>query len=165
MRALSAMIAAFLIVGAAPVAARADAPGPGAAGPGCHCPPVRHHHVWRRHRWRRYVRRLPPPVEAPPLIPVYYNPLLPSPYDTDYDRGMVLHFRSPPVTGIQIWEPGYPATPPIVGVIPYREAAPGTVMQYDGLIGEYVALAQQDAAHALPPPAPPGPATPPPAKP
>ena len=61
---------------------------------------------------------------------------------------MMLHYRSPPVSGLYRPEPGYPATPPIYGVHPYRgQYAPGQpVFQYDGLIGEYVQLARNDPA-------------------
>ncbi len=82
--------------------------------------------------------------------PPPYNPLLPNPLDSAYDRGMTLHFRSKPVTGISIADPGYPPTPPIAGVVAYRIQAYGGVYQYDGLTGEYIALAQYDARRAFP---------------
>ena len=159
MRPFNAMIAAaLLLAGAAPIAARADAPGPSAAAaPGCHCPPVRRHVVRTHRRVWHHARSAPPPEFVPAPIPAFYNPALPSPWDTDYDRGMVLHFRSPAVAGVYIPEPGYSPLPPILGVQPYRYAAAGAVMQYDGLTGEYIALAQPDAAMALPPPPPPPP--------
>lgn len=167
MRGLSAIGAAFLIIGAWPAASRADVmPTPATAAaapaPGCHCPqPVRrvHRHV-RLHR-RHYRHRKPhyAAMLAPPPA-TYYNTLIPSPYDTAYDRAMVLHFRSPPVSGEFFVDPGYPPTPPVLGVQPYRFPAYGGVYQYDGLTGQYILLAQADAVRALPPPAPPPAASP-----
>ncbi len=153
MRPFSAIVAAFLVSGvAAPAPARAD------AAPGCHCPGVPHHHVRRlRHHYVRHWG-YPPPPAMPPPAPVEYNPLLPGPYDSAYDRAMVLHFRSPPVTGIYIADPGYPPTPPVHGVIPYRTGGGASVMQYDGAIGDYVQLARYDAERAMPPPPPAAPA-------
>jgi hypothetical protein len=54
------------------------------------------------------------------------------------------------VTGIYHAERGWPPTPPINGLYPYRVRAWGAVYQYDGLIGQYVALAQPDAARVAP---------------
>jgi hypothetical protein len=102
-----------------------------------------------------------------PFVPVYYNPLLPSPYDTAYDRAIVLHFRSPPVSGLYRPEPGYPSTPPVLGVHYYRVQPGPVVLQYDGMVGQYVQLAQHDPAqvHAVPPPLPvPLPLPPPPVR-
>ena len=98
MRPFSAIIAALLLACAAPAAGYADGMPPAAA-PGCHCPrPVRH--VVRHARYHRHWRA-PIVVAARPYAPpFYYNPLLASTWDTDYDRAMVLHYRSPPVSGI-----------------------------------------------------------------
>lgn len=192
MRAFGAIGAAFLIACAVPAAGRADAPGPSqadvaralkpvpralldhrvppphvsqAAKPDCKCreakPRVaRHrHHVRYRKHWHPY----PVAIVQSPFTPVYYNPALPSPYDTAYDRGMVLHFRSPPVSGFYRPEPGFPPTPPIAGVHHYRVQPGPVVLQYDGLIGEYVQLAQNDPAQlhvGVPVPAPPPPLPP-----
>jgi hypothetical protein len=96
-------------------------------------------------------------------VPPPYNPLLPHPLDTAYDRGMVLHLRHPAVSGFRVVEPGYPPTPPIAGVLPYRVPAYAGVYQYDGLTGQYVRLAQRDAVRSGVPiePLPPPPAPPP----
>lgn len=163
MRLFRAVIAATLMAGLAPAAAWADGMPPA---PGCHClRPVRHHVRHKRH-YVRHVRRAVRVAVAPlPPAPVsYYNPLLPSTWNSDYDRAMALHFRSPPVNGIYYPDPGYAATPPVAGVMPYKIRAYGTVYQYDGMAGGYVALAQADAVRALPPPPPPlpPPAAPPP---
>jgi hypothetical protein len=81
------------------------------------------------------------------LPPAYYNPGLPSPYDTAYDRAMVLHFRGPIVSGHYNPEPGYAQTPPVAGIQRYRLQPGINVLQYDGLIGEYVQLAVNDPSH------------------
>jgi hypothetical protein len=108
---------------------------------------------------RRHRRWHPPPVvylpPPPPPPLVVYNPILPSPYNPAYDRVMVQHFQAPPVSGIYGIDSGLPPTPPVVGVLPYRVPAPGAVLQYDGLTGEYIPLAAPDAARvmaAAPPP-------------
>lgn len=172
MRAFGAIGAAFLIACAVPAAGRADAPGPGGgaaarpATPDCKCPQVQRRAAPPRRQHVRYRKHLHPPpiaVVPAPFTPVYYNPALPSPYDTAYDRGMVLHFRSPPVSGFYRPEPGFPPTPPIAGVHHYRVQPGPVVLQYDGLIGEYVQLAQNDPAQvhvAAPVPAPPPPLPP-----
>ena len=167
MRALTVIGAAFLLASAIPATSQAG-PASRPAGASAHAAATcgapgpefrRHRHVriHRRHyRHRRLHAMLPPP---PP--PPYYNTLIPSPLDTAYDRAMVLHFRSPPVSGAYPLDPGYPLTPPVLGVQPYRFPAHGTVYQYDGLTGQYIALSLYDAARALPPPPPPQPAPPP----
>ena len=152
MRPFSAMTAAFLFACAVPLPGRADGPpAPAAASaqraaPDCKCPQarprrhVRHHVGQRRHR-------VPVPVAvAPP-----YDPPIPSPWDSAYDRAMVLHFRSPAVSGYYRFEPGYPPTPPVFGIQHYRVPAGPVVFQYDGVTGEYIQLAQSDAQRAFPP--------------
>jgi hypothetical protein len=152
MRTLGAIGAAVLMMCAVPVAGRADGPAPVTASeraaPGCKCPGVQRR-AWKPRRVVRHHRRGPPPlaVAAPSLPPAYYNPGIPSPYDTAYNRAMVLHFRSPPVSGLYQPEPGYPPTPPVVGVQPYRVQTGSVVMQYDGLTGEYIQLAASDPSH------------------
>lgn len=161
MRTFGAIAAAFLVACMAPAASRADAPGPasgtaaapGSAAEGCKCPGAPRRaarpHRPKRHHARHHRRWHPPPpmAVAPALPPAYYNPGIPSPYDTAYDRAMVLHFRSPIVSGLYNPEPGYPPTPPVAGIQHYR-VQPGThVLQYDGLIGEYVQLAADDPSH------------------
>jgi hypothetical protein len=103
-------------------------------------------HVYHR-RWQRppvVMMRPPPP---PPLV--IYNPPIPSPYDSAYDRGMLLHYLSPPVSGIYGLDPGLPTTPPIAGVQHYRLQVGEAVVQYDGITGEYIPLAQIDARRVL----------------
>jgi hypothetical protein len=162
MRLYSAMAAALLITCAAPPASRADglpaaaAPAAETPAPGCRCPGYLRHarrayrHVWVRHwRHRRHfaVAFVPPPLIVP------YDPPIPAPWDSAYDRGMTLHFRSPVVSGSYIGEPWWPHTPPIRPFTAYRLASGGGVLQYDGLTGVYIPLAQVDARRFLPPPA------------
>ena len=164
MRLFSAITGALLLAFALPTAGWADGTSPPTppVTPHCTCPPV--HHVWhhrvRHWRHRRFVRRAP--VVAPrPYWASNYNPLLPSPLDTAYDRAMTLHFRSAPVSGEFLTDRGYPPTPPVAGVAPYRVPAYAGVYQYDGLTGQYIRLAAGDAQRsgvAPPPPPPPPPA-------
>ena len=141
-----------------PAAASCDEPGPGYR-------PHRPVHRVVRHVRHRRPRRLAAVPALPYPPPIYYNTGIPSPYDTAYDRAMTLHFRSPFVTGLVDPEPGYPHTPPVLGVQPYRFRSGPAVYQYDGSIGEYVVLSAYDAARALPPaPPPPPPAPPPPGR-
>ena len=160
MRAFSVICAAILMAGALPTAGHADGTSPAAAAAGCHCPkavrrPVRH--LPRHVRYRRHRRRVRVAAAAPPLR-AYYNPPIPSPWNPAYDRAMTLHFRSPPVTGEFLLDPGWPPTPPVLGIQPFHLAAHGQVYELDGLTGQYVALAPYDAARAFPvaelPPAP-----------
>lgn len=162
MRPSHAIAGLLLLAGMMPASSYADAPGPmpsaQAARPGCRCPGIRHvrhvHHRYVRHfRYRRLV-----PLIA--VAPLPYNAPIPSPWDTAYDRGMTLHFRSPAVSGTWIDEPGLPHTPPIRPVQWYRVPYGVAVLQYDGLTGEYITLAQADAVRALPPALPPPPAVP-----
>jgi hypothetical protein len=155
MRPLYAIAALVLVAGLIPVAGYADGmpPTKPAALPRCPCPPVRHvrhvRHIYRHHYVRHWRRRPVPLVAVVPLPP--YNAPIPWPWDTAYDRGMTLHFRSYAVSGTWTGNPGFPYTPPIVPVEWYREpAAGGAVFQYDGLTGEYVRLAAVDAVRALP---------------
>ncbi len=168
MRPFSVIAAAILLACAVPAASHAatSAATPAVslpAKPGC--PPARPHRVWHRRVWH-HVRHWKKPTRIvamapPPPPPPYYNPLLPSPLDSAYDRGMTLHFRSPPVTGIYTADPGYPPTPPIAGVVAYRVPAYLGVYQYDGLTGNYVRLAGYDAQRTgVPIMAPPAPAAP-----
>ena len=62
---------------------------------------------------------------------------------------MTLHFRSPAVSGSYLVELGWPSTPPVLGIVPYRVRDERGVHQYDGLIGAYVVLARSDASRAL----------------
>jgi hypothetical protein len=105
---------------------------------------VRYHAAHRRH-WVPVAVAPPPP----------YDPPIPSPWNTAYDRAMTLHFRSPAVSGSYLLEPGFPPTPPVVGIQHYRVPAGPVVYQYDGVTGEYIQLAQRDAQLAFPPVPPP----------
>lgn len=158
MRPFSAMTAAFLLACAVPMPGHADGP-PAAsalaqpAAPGCNCPRVQRHHAWRAHRYvHHYARnwRRGSPALIARGLPVSYDPPIPSPWDTAYDRAMTLHFRSPEVSGIYVAEPGFPPTPPVRGIQHYRVQAGGAVFQYDGMADGYVQLAQRDAQRAFP---------------
>jgi hypothetical protein len=163
MRPLSAIPALFLLAGMLPMASYgqtspgAATPAAEAAPPSCPCPAA--HHAWRPYRharvhhrhWRRAPAMLAP-VALAPLPP--YDPQLPSPYDSAYDRAMTLHFRSPEVSGTWVGEPRFPHTPPVHGVRAYRIQSGTAVLQYDGLTGEYITLSQADAQRAFPPSAP-----------
>ena len=163
MRPLSAISAAFLIASVFAMPGWAETPPPAAGtaarppAPGCVCPGVRQgraarvqrharHHAWHRRHWRPAHHAAAVPLRYPP---VYYDPPIPSPYDSAYDRGMTLHYRSPTVSGAYRHEPGFPPTPPIRGVQHYRLQAGEAVFQYDGLTGEYIRLAQSDARRVL----------------
>ena len=145
--------AALFLTLAAAAASRADGPAnpapEAAAKPRCHCPPV--HHAQHPHRHiRHYVRREWVPAPVVLAAPAIYEPGIPSPWNPGYDRGMVLHFRSPDVSGIYYAEPGLPPTPPVAPVQPYRLADGPTVLQYDGLTGEYIQLSEFDAQRLAP---------------
>ena len=164
MRPLGAIAAIVLLAGMMPATSYADGPGPGAAPeaakPGCRCPGVRHVRHYVRHR--AYHARLRRGILVVPTVPVAaYDPPLPSPWDTAYDRGMTLHFESAAVSRTYTGEPGWPPLPAIRSVGPYRKQVGGVVLQYDGMIGEYVQLAQADAHMVLLPPPPAAPAPPP----
>ena len=174
MRALNAIAAACLIGWALPATSQAGEPAadPGTAAAAAHLPPLAcdepgpgyrpavrpHRQVIRRHV-RHHRRWLPPPPVAMLPPPLDYNPVLPSPWDSAYDRAMTLHFKSPYVSGFHYYETGLPPTPPVAGIHPYRIQAGGVAFQYDGLTGQYVRLAPADATPIvamLPPlPAPP----------
>jgi hypothetical protein len=72
-----------------------------------------------------------------------YNPAIPSPYDSAYDRVVSDHFRNPRAAGF--YELGH-SKPVLPGSIPYRVRVGDSVLQYDGLMGRYVPLARTDAA-------------------
>ena len=157
--------AALLMFGAMPGLGRADIPaapvacdGPGPMPP--HSVAPRHHVRWRDHchcrPWHWHWHPLPvavlppaPPELVPPLA--YYNPPLPSPYDTAYDRTMTLHLRSVAVTGIYRADLGWPPTPPLLGIQPYTVSEGGRALQYDATVGQYIPLAQADIRPAAPP--------------
>src|SRR5262249_10182371 len=131
-------------------------PAPGAsAAANCPCPrPHRPAHHWRHHVRHRVPAPLPPPVA------VWYDAPIPSPWDPAYDRAMVLHYRSPAVSGIHPAEPGYPPPPWVAGV-QSRLVEGAKVGDYDGMADAWVPLAQWDARRvlaAVPPPPVPAPA-------
>jgi hypothetical protein len=149
---------AVLFACAVPATSRADGPPAAAAAvaqpaaPGCNCPRVQHRHAWRAHRHVRHYARhwrrgWPTPVALAPRV--IYDPPIPSPWDSAYDRAMVLHLRSPEVSGTYVAEPGFPPTPPVRGIQHYRVQAGGAVLQYDELLGQYIQLAQTDAQRAF----------------
>ena len=145
-----AAIGGAILIGCA-LAAPAKADGVPKA-PGCNCPPVVHKRVHARVRHRHY---LPPRAVVVREGPDYYTFLIPSPYDPAYDRVMVDHFDTPVVSG---YDEPWRRKPVWPGVLPYRMRVAGGILQYDGLLGRYVPLAQADAAliaAALPPPPPP----------
>ena len=158
MRLIGALGAAVVLVCAAGATASADGPPSGAYKAAhararvCNCPALSYRWTERRHHYRQVqARQIRSWTAVAPIEPLdAYNPVLPSPYDTAYDRAMVLHFRSPAVTDTYIAEPGFPPTPPVAGAFPYRVRAWGAVYEYDGMIGQYVALAQSDARRILP---------------
>jgi hypothetical protein len=153
MRTLSVICAAILLAGGLPAAGHADGTAP-ATGASCHCPKVVHRPVRHLRRHVRYRRHWRPVRAAPPLRPVmaraYYDPPIPSPWDPAYDRAMTLHFRSPPVTGAFLIDPGAAPTPPVVGIKPFHVAGNGLIYELDGETGQYIALAPYDAARAYP---------------
>jgi len=115
--------------------------------------PVRDRIAWRGGTIGRAlaVRRhyAPPIALLPPPPPPPYNAVIPSTWDSAYDRAMMLHYRDRAVTGVVIDETGYPHTPPVQRGWLYRVRSGPTVLQYDGMAGAYVPLAQADAARAL----------------
>jgi len=158
MRTLSLFGVAVMMswVGIAVAHADGVSPAPGAtAAVNCPCPRP-HRQVWhpvyhRRHYVRHWVPALPPPPVA-----VWYDAPIPSPWDPAYDRAMVLHYRSTPVSGVFLAEPGFPPTPPVHGVH-YRVAEGPRVLDYDGMADDWVPLSQWDARRvlaAMPPAAP-----------
>ena len=171
MRPLGAIAAIVLLAGLMPATSYADGPasGPEAAKPGCRCPGVRHVRHVRHIRHRVYHARLRRGIPVPVVPVAIYDPPLPSPWDTAYDRGMTLHFESAAVSRTYTGEPGWPPLPAVRSVGPYRKQVGSVVVQYDGITGEYIRLAQVDAVRAFPPVPPvavpaaaPAPAAPPP---
>lgn len=141
MHAFRAMGAALLMAAALPATGQADGMPPGATAtapkPGCHCPPPhRAHHAARRHR--------APVVALAKRYWASYDMRVPSPWDSGYDRAMVLNYRTPAVNGERLAEGGYPPTPPVAGA-PYFWRSGPVVYQYDGMADGWVPLSQHDA--------------------
>jgi hypothetical protein len=160
MRAFHVIGAAFLMAWAMPATSHAD--GTAATGtvsaapaPGCHCPALQHRHAWRPRRHARsyaWHRRhwAPAPVAAAPPPPwPAYNPPIPSPDDSAYDRVMTQYMRAREWDGEYLVEPGYVPSPPLPGLPRFVVAAGGGVFEYDIMADGYVQLSQSDAQRAL----------------
>jgi len=163
MRAFHAIGAAFLMAWLMPVAGHADgmpatstvSPAPG---PVCHCPrQVRRPHRHVRYHARYWRHRRPVPIAAA-LWPAY-NPPIPSPYDSAFDRVHTQYTLAREIRGEYLIEPPYLSDPPLPGEPHFVVAAGPTVYEYDIMADGYVQLAAPDAARALPVsfPAPPPP--------
>lgn len=154
MRAFHAIGAAFLMAWLMPAPSHAD----GTTGastvssmpaPGCHCPRVQRH-VWRaRHHARYWRHRRPIPIAMAPPWPAY-NPPIPSPYDSAYDRVHTQYMHAREWGGEYLIEPPYVPRPPLPGLPRFVAAAGGAVFEYDIIADGYVQLAQRDARRALP---------------
>jgi len=159
MRALHAIGAALLMVGAVPAASLAEGmTGTGtvaaALAPGCNCPPRHHRHAWRGGHGRFYASRRAGGASAPLPWPAY-NPPIPSPDDSAYDRVMVQYMHAREWGGEYGVEPGYLPSPPVPGLPRFVVGAGGGVFEYDVMANGYVQLAQRDAQRALAAVAPP----------
>src|SRR5882672_5097327 len=122
--------------------------------------PIRHSHV---------ATTVTPPAVAPVFCARPPSP--PPPYVTAYDREMVSYFRCPSITGYRPgsateesdgvryqravdWSAGAatPAPlaprPPQIDAFPYRVQAGQLLLQYDNVVGTYVALSARDAQRA-----------------
>jgi hypothetical protein len=155
MRVLHAIGAAALLMACAiPATSHADGPTTGASAPqpDCRCPGVQRH-VWRPHRhvrgyaWHR--RHWRPAPFAVALWPGY-NPPIPSPYDSAYDRVHTQYMRAREWRGEYLIEPPYVPNPPLPGLPHFVAAAGGAVFEYDIIADGYVQLAQRDVPRALP---------------
>jgi hypothetical protein len=149
MRAFYAIGAAFLMAAAFPAASLADSmPAASAApAPGCHCSrPLRA--AMGRHVWHRRHGRIPVAVPRPAPFPAY-NPPIPHPYDSAYDRVMTQYMRARERRGEYLIEPPYVPWPPLPGLPHFRVAANGAVYEYDIMADGYVQLAQRDVPRAL----------------
>ena len=153
MRAFHAIGAAFLMASVIPAAGHADGM-PGAStvasapGPGCHCP----RQVWRAHRQVRYHARYwrrgrPVRVAIAPWSG--YNPPIPSPWDSAFDRVHTQYTRAREWRGEYLIEPPYVPNPPLPGLPHFVTAASGAVYEYDIMADGYVQLAQRDVPRAL----------------
>ena len=151
MRAFHAIGAAFLMGWAIPTASHAEGVPPASTvaapgAPGCHCPGVAQRHLWRRHAWHR--RHGPAPKILAAAWPAY-NPPIPSPDDSAYDRVMTQYMRAREWRGEYLIEPPYVPGPALPGLPHFRVAAGGAVYEYDIMADGYVQLAQRDAQRAL----------------
>jgi hypothetical protein len=149
MRAFHAIGAAVLMAFAIPVAGHADGTPPMSSvsqpqAPGCHCPRLQRH---VRYHARYWTHRRPIPLVAVRPWPVY-NPPIPSPDDSAYDRVMVQYMHAREWGGEYLYEPPYLPRPPVPGLPHFRVAVDGGVFEYDVMAGGYVQLAQRDAPRA-----------------
>jgi len=73
-----------------------------------------------------------------------YNPVIPNPHDSAYDRLVSEHFRNRVPSGFHESADSKEIADSKSGIIPYRVVKAGRVLQYDGLLGRYVPLARGD---------------------
>ncbi len=155
MRAFHAIGAAFLMAWLMPAPSHAD----GTTGastvsstpaPGCHCPrQVRRAGPHARLHARYWRHRRPVAIALLPPWPAY-NPPIPSPYDSAYDRVHTQYMRAREFGGEYLIEPPYIPNPPLPGLPHFVAADGGRVFEYDLIAGGYVQLAQRDVPRALP---------------
>jgi len=128
-----------------------------------------------RHVRHRLVRRAPPAVFAlPGPYDLHAEP--PNPLDGAYQPAMVSYFRDPSITGyrpasaagyvlddagdtvggVYYHRTGWAGAqgrqlppPPRIDNFPFRKYPAPAVVEYDGLIGEYVPLSARDTALAM----------------
>jgi len=153
MRAFHAVGAALLMAWATPASVHANGTTPTGAvsqpqAPGCHCPRLQRHaryHVRYHARYWKHQR----PVALVAVRPwPAYNPPIPSPDDSAYDRVMVQYMHAREWGGEYVYEPPYVPRPPLPGLPHFRVAADAAVFEYDVMAGGYVQLAQRDAPRA-----------------
>ena len=153
MRAYHAIGAAFLMAWLMPAPSHADgttgATVSSAAAPGCVCPRQVRRAPHARLHARYWRHRRPVRVAVIPPWPAY-NPPIPSPWDSAYDRVHTQYFRAREWGGEYLIEPPYIPNPPVPGLPHFVAAAGGGVFEYDIIAGGYVQLAQRDARRALP---------------
>ena len=167
MRRLLVFGAALVIGFALPAASHADGL------PSCPCPPHAKAKVKTAHRVRHRIVRAHGPVIVALPGPYDFHRAPPDPLDSAYEPAMVAYFRDVSITGyrpgsaagyvqdeagdhvegVYFHRPNGPPRPllppPGVDNFPFRSYPNGTVLEYDGLIGEYVQLSHRDAELAL----------------
>jgi hypothetical protein len=164
MRAFHAIgAAALLIVCAMPLTSRAETPAgvsAVAALPAASCPCPRVHrqtwhprrhmrsYAWHHRYWTPAPVALAPAPPPPPPWPAY-NPPIPSPEDSAYDRVMTQYMLARERSGEYLVEPGYAPDPPLPGLPRFVVTAGGGVFEYDIMADGYVQLAPSDAQRAL----------------
>jgi hypothetical protein len=153
MRAFHAIGAAFMMAWVMPVSSHADgttaaSTASSAPAPGCYCS----RQAWRAHRHARFHARYwrhgrPVPIAVAPWPA--YNPPIPSPFDSAFDRVMTQYTLAREGDGEYLVEPGYVPNPPLPGLPHFVAAAGGAVLEYDIMADGYVQLAQRDARRAV----------------